>query len=232
MFRRIIAAVAGGLAVISLAVSVKAADVYVSPGDWSGSRSTSLAGQLLATDKWTSAQGGVTIGWEISLSGDVYTYKYTFRRANGAALTGPGLSHFILSVSPDFGASDIWGTTGAVLEKGNPKVHVQNPGNPNLPGSFYGLKFEDPTGPIIFQTRRAPVWGDFYAKGGPNSSVWNAGFGQQPVANFNGWIARPDTVQRVSVEVDVIPEPAFFQMGAMVGFGALGLLRLRRKTGQ
>lgn len=227
MFRRLSLVIAGTLAASAIAMSVFAADVYVQPGDWSGSRTTLLANQLLGTGNWSGSGLGARVAWVISLSGDIYTYEYTFSNGYGGPLHHD-LSHVILSVSSSFTADDIWNVTGAGLESDSPKVQEIFQGNPNMPQSVYALRFECPdstTGPIIlsFQTRRAPVWGDVYLKGGLNDSAWNTGFGLQPLANYEGWIARPDTV-------DVIPEPVYFQMGTLISLSGLALLRIRRRT--
>ncbi len=221
-------------AVALIAPSLVAADVAA---DWTGSRSSSLASQILATDGW--AGGGFQIDWVIEKP-SYFTYEYTVQVATQPKLKN--LSHIIIEVSDPFVVGvDAWDFK--VNGVANPPADNiattyegggSNPGLPTPPGLF-GIKFNtspttDGKWVISFNSWRAPVWGDFYAKdgvdGGAPVTAWNAKFGVEPsvsAPDFNGWIARPDS--RV-----YIPEPVFFQFGAMMGLGGIGVLRLRRKA--
>jgi len=173
-----------------------------------GSVSTS-DGSVIGGGNWET---GVTLGWEISDAGDNYLYSYTFQAPD------PGLSHFILQTSGNF-------TVNNVLEISNEYAlntfTPEDPGNsnPGLPGDLYGIKFEGFTegSPWTFTllSDKAPMEGDFYAKGGEDSFAYNSGFGEGEGAK----ILVPDTlIQRV-------PEA-----GAMLLFGSglLGLVGYRR----
>jgi len=176
-----------------------------------GSVSTS-DGSVVGGGNWET---GVTLGWEISDAGDNYLYSYTFQAPD------PGLSHFILQTSGNF-------TVNNVLEISNEYAlntfTPEDPGNsnPGLPGDLYGIKFEGFTegSPWTFTllSDKAPMEGDFYAKGGEDSFAYNSGFGEGE-GGEGAKILVPDTlIQRV-------PEA-----GAMLLFGSglLGLVGYRR----
>lgn len=175
-----------------------------------GSVSTS-DGSVIGGGNWET---GVTLGWEISDAGDNYLYSYTFEAPD------PGLSHFILQTSGNF-------TVNNVLEISNEyalNTFTSGDGNsnPGLPGDLYGIKFEGFTegSPWTFTllSDKAPMEGDFYAKGGEGSYAYNSGFGEGE-GGTGAKILVPDTlIQRV-------PEA-----GAMLLFGSglLGLVGYRR----
>ncbi len=86
------------------------------------------------------------------------------------------------------------GTPGEMLPgsfEGPTTWSSTNPSNPGMPGNIFGIKFEFDSLPkteplktqIQFESRRTPVWSDFYAKDGKagtqgeyDNAVWNAGF--------------------------------------------------------
>jgi hypothetical protein len=176
-----------------------------------GSVSTS-DGSVIGGGDWTT---DVTLGWEISdAPGDNYLYSYTFQAPD------PGLSHFILQTSDNF-------TVNNVLEISNEyalNTFTSGDGNsnPGLEGDLYGIKFEgfEEGSPWTFTllSDKAPMEGDFYAKGGDDSFAYNSGFGEGE-GGTGAKILVPDTLtQRV-------PEA-----GAMLLFGSglLGLVGYRR----
>ncbi|MEJ5299200.1 MAG: hypothetical protein WHZ52_14315 [Armatimonadota bacterium] len=217
------------LSIVLMALSVLApaigrADI---PAPFTGSRSSSNAAQIFATDGW--ANGGFSITWSISQTGTVFEYTYTIRQDTGAPLS-KGLSHLLLEVSDAFGTADIWDLSGASLN-GIATIVPPHHGNPGLPATIYAMELDtngSTTPTIKFKSTRAPVWGDFYAKDGTDAGsdvyAYNKDFGKDPAsfADFSGFIARPDTRP-------IIPEPVFFQLGALVGLGGLGMLRMRRR---
>lgn len=76
---------------------------------------------------------------------------------------------------------------------------------------------------IEFDSIRMPVWGDFYAKGGKQAAIWNAGFGADPTSavtddSLQNKLIRPDS--------NVIPEPTTVALLAM----GLAALVARRKA--
>jgi len=157
---------------------------------------------ILGVGDWIDP-GPTRITWEVTQdAADLWHYSYTFYHPGSAT------SHFILEVSDTFTRNDIvdiWGDYGA-LEL---KTHDPGSGNPDMPGSIYGIKFDNAWGNeshFGLSTYRAPVWGDFYAKGGNGDTrpplkaqAWNAGFAlADPIAppadeSINNHILVPDT---------------------------------------
>jgi hypothetical protein len=158
---------------------------------------------------WTT---GVSLGYIVADAGDDYLYSYTFQAPS------PGLSHFILQTSGNFSSNNILEISN-VYELNTFSSETQGDSNPGMPEAMYGIKFGgiEEGGPwtLTLLSDRAPMEGDFYAKGGDDSFAYNSGFGALDGAN----ILVPDTVtQRV-------PEA-----GALLLFGSglIGLVGYRR----
>lgn len=193
--------------------------VYVNEADFTGFR-TSAGGGITADGSWATS-GNFTIAWNITGgSGDPYKYEYTIT----ALGTGGGLSHWIMQVSQGFKfVGDPSGDFGAAL---GPQYWDSGEGNsnPGMPTSIFGIKFDE-TSPvngvtkITFESFNAPVWGDFYAKGG-QTYAYNDFFGVSAcgASDFTGWIVVPDSVKT--------PLPGSL---LLLGSGLLGLVGLRRK---
>lgn len=187
---------------------------------------------LVASDDW--ADSTCTLRWIVSFdaSTNYWTYEYSFTTSGS-----PGISHVITEVSETFGTDNVEDGTTPTYELGT--YLPTDPSNPFIPGSLYGLKFnvpEDYDGTVYtwtIVTDRAPVWGDFYAKGGSANGnflgyAYNTEFGNPndtPVTNnMNeiGWVVVPDTVTTV-------PEPSTL---IFLGLGILFVaLLLRRNMG-
>ena len=224
--------------------------VPVGPADLTGSRSTPDASGIVAADGWTDANGGFKISWTIvdpqdSLSGH-WEYSYTLSNADGSAPTIPGLSHWLLEVSPVITSDNVG---GYIFDSDPAFIGPQTwspppPGksNVNMPGDLYGIKFtptdntEESSYTFTFQSTQNPVWGDFYAKDGnqrqPDGShiwatAWNSDFGTDPTSlttDFTGWIPVPDT------ESTRIPEPSSLLLLVLGSSAVLGSkLRSRKK---
>jgi hypothetical protein len=171
---------------------------------------TTSDGSVIGGGSW---EAGVSLGWSVADSGDNYLYSYTFQAPD------PGLSHFILQTSGNFTSSNILEISNDPVVLGTFSSEEQGNSNPGLPGDMYGIKFEgiegDAPWTLTLLTDRAPMEGDFYAKGGDDSFAYNSGFGDRDGAK----ILVPDTVtQRV-------PEA-----GALLLFGSglFGLVSYRR----
>jgi hypothetical protein len=187
-------------------------DIYVPESAWTGSRSAGNG--ITATGSWADT---FQVSWAIVQQGSNWQYTYTFSGA-----TSPDLSHWILELSSGFTSADIWGiqVNGASFSDVEIKNWDSQQGNQGMPGTVFGIKFDTGGITFSFDTNRAPVWGDFFAKGG-QESAWNNGFGTAPTesSNFNHYIARPDT--RTSV-----PEPGTL---LLLGAGLLATACFRRR---
>jgi hypothetical protein len=228
--KRIRYQVALGLLVTLITIVPAFADetyVYVGAGDLTGSRSTSQGG-IVASGDW---QNNFQVSWVITPVGDNWSYSYTFSTLAGGNLK-PAVSHFILELSRDAGMENffsdhVWGMLVDGVAIGNdefegPKLFTANPGSPNLPSpGIWGIKFEEGGVTFTFISSRAPVWGDFYAKGGSDSTAWNTGLGLQPTEGTKGdFLPRPNTLTRV-------PEPSTL---LLLGAGLLATAWFRRRN--
>lgn len=208
------------IVLVGLSGSVCLADLY------SGSI-TSTLGEILTEGDWTS--GEVTVSWEITevtdadLDPDVdyYHYEYTV-----TVPEAPAMSHFVLQVSPEFAAEDLFDLD---YEPGD--LAAVGPGNYE---GIWGLKFEDQFSSDLTQTwsfncLREPLWGDFYAKagsalGGPYGIAYNEGFGIDPYG-INGGLAQ-GLAYIARIDTNYVPVPTAVLLG-ILGLGVVGI-RLRK----
>ena len=187
--------------------------------------SISTTEALTASGDWLA--DGFTVAWEITPNGDgTWHYSYVFTKSDGSPLT-KDVSHFIIQVSENFTSDDI--STGQ-----EPEYYGPSPSNPGIPGSLWGVKVDSGGNSFSFDSPRAPMWGDFYAKdgqastGGIKNYVYNSDFGEA-VANANDYNAPhaidPDQNSLYKILVpDTIPEPATM---VLLGLGSI-LLRKRK----
>ncbi|MDO8486141.1 MAG: PEP-CTERM sorting domain-containing protein [Candidatus Staskawiczbacteria bacterium] len=204
---------------------------------YTGSLST-VDGGLTGTGDWvtlsglTGTGGGwgdspVTLSWTVSQNESDWHYHYNL------VVPSHDISHIIVEASPNFTIDDVLDAVGAFETLSVGDFSDAN-GNPSMPGSVHGIKFDETSTTnltIDFDSRRVPVWGDFYAKDGvsPNTQtfnvIWNTGFtaADPVVPAHNGseafHLLVPDTI---------IPEPSTIMM-LLTGLIAGGLYLLRRK---
>ena len=246
---------------IVLAFPVAARAVLVGAADLVGSRSTPSGSGIVATDGWAAASGGLKVSWSIFLSGTTWTYSYTFSNANGSIPATPDLSHLILEVSPFFTSNQIFNANATVVGpqtftkdtetpfSGSPSSQTDadncagaitaspgnNGGNPCLPADIFGIKLDKELTTYLFDSDKAPVWGDFYTKdgapdSGPVAVAWNTGFGTDPTSlttDFTNWIPTPDTENGFPPGGVEVPEGATL---LFMGAGVIGLVAIMRRT--
>jgi hypothetical protein len=180
---------------------------------------------VMATGIW---QTNFKIAWRVEQQTNLsWFYRYRLTELDGLPLDPGAVSHFTVEVSPNVTSRDFWGFNGG----------------PGILGSWdesdfmaYSLKLDygaEGQTEWTFYSRRAPVWGDFFAKDGQAgglgfNTAWNAGYLapdplSPPTQGSIGYkILRPDTDT-------VIPEPGTLSLLGLGLFGIAARMR-RRKT--
>jgi len=186
---------------------------------------------ILGTGNWIET-GPTGIEWTVTQNADEsWHYSYLFWHPKGET------SHFILETSTSFTAGNIFNASGdfSLFDVGWQEV---GSGNPNMPERVYGIRFDeawDLNTELAFDSDRAPIWGDFYAKNGnaggfgPNTA-WNAGFtlnDSDPFAapqdgSLDHHLLVPDT----DSDLTPIPEPSAM---LLLSSGLLGAWVARRR---
>lgn len=166
--------------------------------------------QLDAESNWKSTQTSLT--WLVTptnLNGSSYLhYEYWLTTPT------PAVSHLILQVSENLVDISEIVNANFPIESGDPTTYKLSKSNPGMDNTIYGVKFGTSyTGDTLyldFYSRRIPMWGNFYAKGGPDSSVENS---------VLATVSVPDS--------SVIPAPGAVLL-AGIGTAMVGWLRRRR----
>ena len=213
-----------------LPIALVCGQATAAPTSYSGSLTTADNG-LLGTGDWVKdPDHDVTFSWVITQNSDStwhYWYKFDSTDIQG------DISHLVIETSSTFMANDIFNDVPSV-EDGGPDSHGAANGNPNIPETVFGLKFQNPGGAVMtveFDSPRDPVWGDIFAKGGAGTGgeLWNAGFTSpdsdptDPPADYSvGFhVLRPDST------TSTIPAPGAVFLCAL-GAGLVAQWRRRR----
>lgn len=177
------------------------------------------------------AAGGFSIAWEITeLAPSTWRYEYTVDVTQGEDKV-KDVSHFILELTSDLTAQDIFDGTSAPLE--GPQMYGQSSGNPLMPNSFYGVKFDFGGSQVSYtiETNRAPVYGNMYAKDGKTKGndvvAWNdalafADYETNEILTIEDFIVRPDGDGLTTA----VPVPGAVWL---LGAGLTGLFGLRKR---
>jgi len=222
------------LAVVLLAVAPVFAVIT-----YSGSLSGGLD-EIYGTGLWITTNGAAD--WQPARMDYLVSQNVngTWHYAYSLSVYRKEISHLTIETSPDFTAADISNVSGP-FQNIEIKTHNPGPGNPAMPASIYGIKFDGMSGATVavsFDSPRGPAWGDFYAKdgktGGVDNTVWNGNAAgtvgltlpdYDPDFNFydphgpvNWHIVVPDHL--------AVPEPT---AAVLLAAGALAILRRRRR---
>jgi hypothetical protein len=200
-----------------------ASTIYGSPAPLAGTR-TEDSGQIITGGVYNTDEGNLTLTWNISQIGNLFTYRYDV-----SGYQTPGISHFIISLSEGCsldpncitnGSNAVFGVYSGT-DQGNSNAGF--PLGTSIDGVKFGFGSEDST-TYTFTSDRAPVYGDFFLKGGKGPFAYDAGLANPGSSDLNAFIARPDTTSQIGLDV-AAPEPGTL---SLLGGGLLLLALVLR----
>jgi len=206
-------------------------------------------GNLFVTGfNWLSSE--TSLSWKVDNTSTpgMWHYEYTLNVPNKGGLAAD-IQRVIIETSdgsrgPAFTAENLHAATSSPANWiQNVDVGLHRPSdNPNLPRNLYGIQLTtvniDPKLlTVSFDTDRAPVWGDFYARSyvvnGDFCALYNWGLLKTPESDptdapCNGSILDHILVPDSQSVVTTVPAPAALALAAM-GVSLTGWLRRNRR---
>lgn len=156
------------------------------------------------------------LNWNITQSGNMYTYTYTMGVSANSATLGIGAFSSVGLTNANF-ANYVTMLSGSSSGAGQFDTH------------FFGVSFNPISvvgGQVQFLTSIAPIWGsDFINTTSPTNHFQNANYGvDTPVgtSNFTGWVPVIGNIATAA------PEPGTWMLMG-TGLMAILLLKLRKK---
>lgn len=209
------------------------ASVRAVPLDLYSDTLTFESGGIVATANWDHP--GTWLNWNIlQVDPDLWHYEYVWHT------DGSDLSHIVLELTEGAVAADFgnWQTTYAGVESGSPEFGWfsadQGASNPGMPSAVYGLKLDIASDTDVFgfsfDTWRAPVWGDVYAKGGRHAVGTDAVGGFTYAYNTGLTVEDVDLNDGYHVAVPngyAVSDPGV--TAALLGLAMAGIDRMRRR---
>lgn len=184
--------------------------------------------------------GSFQVSWEITNQTTHWHYAYTISGDGVGVNLAKDVSHLLLEVSTNFTHDNIWNETKTLDD--TPKSYSStgtSGSNPYLPATVFAQKFDTGSGKnfvVEFDSDRAPMWGNFYAKSGGGTAAWNTDFAtpvNHALSTAAAAISALDNTTVLAYKLGVpdtlttiVPAPAAAGLCA-IGLGLAGWIRRR-----